>query len=337
MSLTGAHELLFKTAFPFMGNKFENYFLSLGSWDLTAGDGQQGYLGSRFVNVLGMDWRLVFSPFGWLLGPGKRNPFTDLVMGLGDDVSFTYGGRTTATYGGPAVNIVRGIRINKFGGASLEALGVGAAQVPHVPTPLDFLNEDDPEEEEPADNAPVAKNIAATDQAAFIAVAALGTCLTLVTNILEIVAHAKFGEYDKAHGHATITSDTGKAGDTIKSGEDVTIRAETFNATSDISSGFRDIRETHRWLPRRLMALIYHIEMAGTLSGYLWNLADGLKRIVKKIGTIAIYCVAPAGVFLYEYQSNRLKKSMKTLAFWAKVILAVIFLVVVILMFVGIL
>ena len=253
MAATPVHEFMFNTAFPFLGGKFKDYFLSLGAWDLTAGDAQQGFLGSRFVNVLGMDYRLVFSPFGWLLGPGKRSPFTDLVLGLGDDVSFTYGGRTSATYGGPSATIVRGIRINKFGGASIESLGVGAAQVPHVPTPFDFLNDDNVEDEAPQDNAPVAKNIASTDTAAFVAVAALGTCLTLITNILEIIAHAKFGQYDKSTGHAVISRDQGAQGDSIKSGDDVTIKTEVFNAFR-CRSGFRDIRETHRWLPRRLMA-----------------------------------------------------------------------------------
>jgi hypothetical protein len=335
MALTPVHELMFDTAFPFLGGKFKDYFMSLGSWDLTAGDAQQGFLGSRFVNVLGMDLRLVFSPFGWLLGPGRRNPFTDIVMGLGDDVSFTYGGRTTATYGGPATNIVRGYRINKFGGANLDILG--APNVPHIPTPLDFINGPDaPEDREAANRSAVAKNMAATDDTAFIAVAALGVCLTLITNILEIVAHAKFGQYDKATGHATIVADDRASGATIQSGDQVTINTASFNATSDISSGFRDIREAHRWLPRRLMAIIYHIEMAGTLSGYMYNLADGLKRITIKIAKILVYCIPPAGLFLWEHEENRLARSVKTLSFWIKVILAIIFLVIVILMFVGV-
>jgi hypothetical protein len=332
MSATHVHELLFDAAFPFMGGKFKDYFLSLGAWDLTAGDAQQGFLGSRFVNVLGMDWRLVFSPFGWLLGPGRRNPFTDLVMGLGDDVSFTYGGRTTATYGGPATNIVRGYRINKFGGARLDVAGA-----PNVPTPLDIVNNPaGPEDRDAQNRSAVARSLSTTDTAAFVAVSALSVCLTLITNILEIVAHAKFGEYDKSTGHATIIADDGASGDAIHSGDDVTIKTHTFNSTSDIASGFRDIRETHRWLPRRIMALIYHIEMAGTLTGYMYNLADGLKRVTTKIIKIALYCVPPAGVFLWEHEARRLKRSLSTLAFWVKVILAVIFLVIIILMFVGV-
>jgi hypothetical protein len=336
MALTPVHELMFDTAFPFLGGKFKDYFLSLGSWDLTAGDAQCGYLGSRFVNVLGMDWRLVFSPFGWLLGPGRRNPFTDLVMGLGDDVSFTYGGRIAATYGGPVANIVRGIQINKYSNGSPTLLNLPAPPIP--PTPLDPIwDDDDPEDVAPVDNAPVAKNITESDTAAFYAISALGVCLTLITNILEIVAHATFGQYDKATGHAVITADKPNKDQTIHSGDQVTIKTTTFNSTSDISSGFRDIRETHRWLPRRLMALIYHIEIAGTLSGYMYNVADGLKRNVTKISKILLYCVPPAGLFLWEYEAGRLKKSLKTVGFWLKVILAIIFLVVVILLFVGVL
>lgn len=329
------HKFMFDAAFPFMGGKFQDYFLSLGAWDLTAGDAQEGFLGSRFQNILGMDWRLVFSPFGWLLGPGRRNPFTDMVMGLGDDVSFTYGARIQATYGGPFSEIIRGTRIRKIGSAQPTILSSGP---PGMAGPLDRVfgldGRDDPEEL----NSLVAKNIAHGDKAAFIAASALSVCLTLITNILEIVAHAKFGEYDKAHGHATIVVEDGKEGQTVKSGDEVRLKPTSFNATSDITSGFKDIRETHRWLPRRLMALIYHIEMAGTLTAYMHNVADGIKRNIKKIGTIAAYVAVPAVALVVEtYMERKLRRSVKTAAFWVKLILALIFMILVILMFCAVL
>src|SRR5262245_54426834 len=93
----------------------DKYFTTLGTWEITSGDAQWAFQGGRFTNVIGSDARVVFSPFAWFIGMGRRNPFTDLVLGLGDDVSFCLGARIECTYGGPEARYTRGPRLMKYG------------------------------------------------------------------------------------------------------------------------------------------------------------------------------------------------------------------------------
>jgi hypothetical protein len=326
--MSAANEFLFRSAFPFMGDKFMQYFLSLGAWELTAGDAQEGYLGSRFQSVLGMDWEVVFSPFGWLLGPGRRNPFTDLIMGLGDEVNFVYGSRINVVYGGPYADVSRGSRIRKIGKARPT---IETSKVP--PTPLALLEEEsEAEAKERWLRSNVAASIEQGDNTIFAGVVILSVLLQLSTTILEIVAHATFGEYDKEHGHATIGREQGDPTAPLKPGDVVTIQPAPLDAHSDIASLFLGMREVHRWLPRRIMALIYHFEIVGTWDAYKKNLEDGFIRFAKKLGWVLGFALVPPYATYRAFGKNRVLHGKKKIAYYAGLLVGIIYMVVLILL-----
>jgi hypothetical protein len=229
-------------------------FKNVGSWDLNSGDSQYSFLGSRFMNSFGPDARLVFSPLTW--ATGARSPITDVLMGLGDDVSFCYGSRITATYGGPNVIINRGPLVKKTGALN---------PVVSPPSPLkgayDVLAGD------------AIKN--SYDTTLSVAVTALNLCVTLTTALLDFMVKIKYKEsYTDSKGKWTFQ-----------------------NASNDLSTELGKIQISHRYLPRRLLALIYHLETACTWA----QLGDALKKgltTTAKVAAAAIVVVSTMGAAL---------------------------------------
>lgn len=233
-----------------------NFLKNVGSWDLNFGDTQQSFVGSRFVYAFGSDSRVVFSPFSWAVGRGRRNPVMDFLLGQGDDVSFCYGARITATYGGPLAVINRAPRITKTGN-SVDVSGL-------IRNPLMVANEAlDQFEVPPSDEA-----IASRDEKVLLAVKILGVCLSLSTALIDLWVHYKYQEYDPKTGKWAIKQD--KAG--------------------DLATELGALQIVHRYLPRRLMALIYHVETSSTWLDTADSLKSFLKTTAKKLVTLLVIC-----------------------------------------------
>lgn len=230
------------------------YFTDVGSWDLNFGDAQQTFLGSRFVNTFGNDSRLVFSPLCWLPGPFNRNPIMDFLLGLGDDVSFCYGSRIQATYGGPAAIINRCPRITKNGSHVRLAGGPG----------FDLLGKAYDAVGDYDDHG--SDQVGREDRNVAKAVIAFHVILNLCTTIIDYWAHFTYEQYDPQTGKWSLIE----------------------QKKGDLATELGKLELAHRLLPRRIMAIIYHLETCCIWSGGIFSINTHLKGLAEKMAALVL-------------------------------------------------
>ena len=106
----------FAEAFPAAHGKEFDWFK--GSCQVTVGDALAGFYGGRQTHILGPDIKLVCDLEDMLVthGLGRLLPgLSELLAGIGGNVSFCYGSNVSATYIGPKIDIRRGEEIKKIG------------------------------------------------------------------------------------------------------------------------------------------------------------------------------------------------------------------------------
>lgn len=251
------------TGWPWFTDNFN------GTWDITCGEAVYGYHGDRFVNVLGADYELLFSPFSFLT-PGSRNAFNDcILMGLGDQVSFCYGARINATYGGPHAEIIRGPRFRKIG-------ATGGRK----------WNQDNPDMSGVVGGGDAGGELVAGPDASwqedsegvYLVVKVLSLLLNVVTSMIELWIRFKYEEYnDKTGGFSLPAS----------------------NNHPDQYSQLWDLEIAHRIIPRRLMGIIYHIEHADSWTTFGKALWQGFKNDMKIVASVMTLGLFALGYCIY--------------------------------------
>jgi hypothetical protein len=266
----------------------DDFFYKQGMWSLVAGNTHNGFLGSRLTFVEGAESKLVTSPIG-ALSFGKKSPIMDLLLGLGDDVSFCFGARVSATYGGPAATILRGPEIKKIG-TLYDMPG-------QTYTPPGLL---DPDPAWPGE-VKKGKPIELQDQEFGIVVAVLGVLLNAVTIALEYSMRLKLNNsFNETTGVVDITTDP--------------------------SDALQKVKMAQQLIPRRLEALIYHLEVSSTWELLSFAFMDAAIRL----GNICmIVTVIPGliylGVWLFGTVSWKLQAVLRLVGV-ALVVIAILIL-----------
>jgi hypothetical protein len=121
--------------------------------------------------------------------------------------------------------------------------------------------------------------------------------------------------------------------DQAGAGQPASIKTESYDFNSNINTSFRDIRMVHRWLPRRLMALIYHLEVAGTWGGLVLNVGYSAGRTLKMVGYILAY--ATISPIMIGLNRQRITEATHAVVFWLALIVAILFILAVIALFIG--